>query len=96
MYVRLVRFDLADGKQAVAKKLAEDMVPAIGRQPGCKSVICAGDDSSSEYAIIVLWESEKAANDAAAIMGPQLEKHLSGNVRRPPERHLFEVIASSP
>lgn len=96
MYVRLVRFDLAEGKQEVAKRLADDLVPAIIGQPGCKSVMCVGDDESAEYGLIVVWESEKAANDAAKIMAPQLERHLSGNVRRPPERHLFAVIAASP
>jgi len=96
MYVRLVRFALADGKHDVAKKLADDLGPQISHQPGFRSLVFYTDDSDGESGIIVLWDSAEAADAAAAVMSPQLQKHLAGNVKRPPEKDLFKVIASTP
>jgi hypothetical protein len=60
--------------------------------PGCKSVTVFGDEKDNEYGIFVLWASEADANAAAAVIRPQLNKHLEGHVQRAPDARLFEVI----
>ena len=95
MYVRLVRFAFGPGKQDAAAKLAADLVPAISARPGCKGVTFFGDHSDGEYGLYVLWDSQENADAAASVIGPRLEQYLAGNVQRPPERRLFEVLQTS-
>ena len=92
MYVRLVRFTFGPGKQAAAQSLADDLVPAISAQPGCHGVTFFGDDADGEYGLFVLWESRENADDAAAVIRPQLNEGLAGNAQAPPEARLFKVI----
>src|SRR5690348_8913754 len=58
MYARLVRFGLGAGKRSVVQGLADELVPLISSQPGCKSVTVFGDDSNGECGLFVLWESQ--------------------------------------
>ncbi len=95
MYVRLVRFALSPGKHDVAEQLANDLVPAISAQPGCKEVTCFGADSDGECGLYVLWDSRENADAAAQVIRPKLNQHLSGNVQGPPDIRLFEVIQGS-
>ena len=95
MYVRLVRFGFGPGKQEAAQNLAADLVPAISSRPGCKGVTFFGDHADGEYGLYVLWDTQENADAAAAVIGPRLEQHLSGNVVRAPERRLFEVLQAS-
>jgi quinol monooxygenase YgiN len=96
MYVRLVRFGFGPGKQDAARKLADDLVPAIGARTGCKGVTFFGDHSDGEYGLYVLWDSKENADAAAAVIGPRLQQHLAGNVQSPADRRLFEVFQTSP
>jgi hypothetical protein len=91
MYLRLVRFKLADGSRAQA--IADDLVPAIKVQPGCESAVFFGGDDG-ECGLCVLWDSQANADAAAAIIRPVLERHLVGNVSAPPDARLFAVLAS--
>lgn len=93
MYVRLVRFSFGPGKRAVAQALADDLVPAIREQPGCQSAVAFGDDQDGEYGLLVRWDSREHADAAAAVIGPRLQQHLTGNAQAPPDIRLFEVLA---
>ncbi len=93
MYVRLVRFTFGPGKRAEAQSLADDLVPAIGEQPGCQGVTAFGDDTDGEYGLYVRWDSREHADAAAGVIGPRLQQHLSGNVQGPPDIRLFQVLA---
>ncbi|HEY3118206.1 MAG TPA: antibiotic biosynthesis monooxygenase [Chloroflexota bacterium] len=95
MYVRLVRFTFGPGKHDAAQKLADDLIPAICAQPGCKNATCFGDSASGDYGLTVLWDSEEHADAASAVIGPKLEEHLAGNAQSPPERRLFAVLRTS-
>ncbi len=95
MFVRLVRFSFGPGKHAAAESLAKDLVPQISQQAGCKGVTCFGDQADGEYGLYVLWESQEAADAAASVIGPQLSKHMSGNVQGAPDIRLFPVIESA-
>ena len=95
MYVRLVRFSYGPGSEAKANELADDLVPAIEDQPGCRGVVCFGDSSDGEYGLFVLWDSEKSADDARAVIGPRLSKHFEGNLQAAPDISLFEVLKAS-
>jgi len=92
MYVRLVRFTFGPGKHSAAEDLASKLVPAIGDQKGCNSVVFFGDATEGEYGLVVLWESKEDADNASAVIGPSLQQGLAGNVQRPPDIRLFEVI----
>lgn len=95
MYVRLVRFQFGADAGAKATALAEELGPLITGQPGCQAVTIFGDETDGEGGIYVLWDSQENAVAAAAIVQPQLQKHLAGNVTRPPDRRLFKGIWSS-
>jgi heme-degrading monooxygenase HmoA len=94
MYARLVRFSFGPGKGAEAQAVADEISPLIAAQPGCESVTVFGDNSDGEYGIFVLWDTEANADTAAGLVRPKLDEYLSGNVQRPPETRLFEVIST--
>lgn len=95
MYARLVTFTLQKGKETIPADLAEDLVPAIRQQPGCQTVSCFGDAESGQYYLYVLWNSQEAADAAARVISPRLERHLAGNTVAPPTRNLYPVIRSA-
>jgi len=92
MYIRLVRFGFQPGRQDVAQRLADDLVRQIAAQPGCHGVTCFGDNERSEYGLYVRWETQESADAAAVVIRPQLNSYLEGNVARPPEMGLYQVI----
>ena len=94
MVVRLVRFTFGPGHLTAAEALAAELGPLISAQPGCSSVVFFGDDTDGEYGIFVVWETRAQADAAAAVVSPQLERHLAGKVTAPPMRRLFEVIGT--
>lgn len=93
MYVRLVRFALEPGQRTAAQALADDLGPLISGQPGCKGITVFGDDTDGQWGMVVYWDSQENANNAARLVRPQLDLHLAGRALGPPETHLFEVIS---
>ena len=61
----------------------------------CHVEVKGGALRDGECRIYVLWDSQENADAAAAVVQPQLQKHLAGNVTRPPDRRLFRGIWSS-
>ena len=92
MFARLVLFNFGIGKRKEAEDVASDLGPQIRGLSGCQSATFFGDDSDGQYGIFVLWDSQEAADAAADVIAPQLQRHLAGNVTEPPLRRLFEVI----
>ena len=92
MFVRLVRFAFGPGKHSTAEELAQTLVPAISALTGCNGATFFGDATDGEYGLFVLWESKEDADAAASVIGPRLQQGLAGNVQRPPDIRLFEVI----
>ena len=43
----------------------------------------------------MLWDYEKSADDARAVIGPRLSKHFEGNLQGDTDIRLFEVIRAS-
>jgi hypothetical protein len=73
--------------------MADDLIPSIKAQPGCRSAVFFGADDG-ETGLCVLWDSQEHADAAAAIIRPMLERHLAGKVSAPPDARLFSVLAS--
>ena len=96
MYARLVRFRYDPGSESKVMELADDLVPAIETQPGFRSAVCFGDSANGEYGLLVLWDSEKSADDARIVIGPRLSKHFEGNLQGDADIRLFEVLRASP
>lgn len=94
MFTRLVRFRLVPGSDTSAQELADELVPLIAGQPGCQAVTVFGDLGDGEYGIYVLWDTQDHADAAAAVVRPQLDKHLAGSIAAPPEARLFSVLSS--
>ena len=95
MFTRLVRFTLGPGSETKAQDLADELVPLIAGQPGCQAVTVFGDHAEGEYGVYVLWDTQANADNAAGMVRPQLDKHLAGNVKAPPETRLFAVLRSA-
>ena len=92
--MRLVRFTFGPGKSAEVSGIRDEIVPLVASQPGRQGVTLFGDDGEGEYGLAVLWDTEDNANAAQAVVGPKIGAYFEGNVRQPPERRLFPVIAS--
>jgi quinol monooxygenase YgiN len=88
MNLRLVQFSFAE--RSAAQALADEIVPAIRSQPGCERCVFFADYDAGDYGIAVLWESQQAADAAAAVISPILMKGIEagGTVQ---SRRLFEV-----
>ncbi len=69
------------------------MGPQIAALAGCHGVTVFGDEKEGEYGLFVLWETEGQANEAAGVIRPGIDQHLSGHVQAPPDARLFEVLA---
>jgi heme-degrading monooxygenase HmoA len=93
VFLRLVRFTFSAGNQSHAVAMANDLIPKIKQQPGCKgaSFFRGGEDGVS--GLCVLWDSEEHAAAAAGVISPQLQQHLTGQVIGQPSMDLFPVIA---
>lgn len=94
MYLRLVRFTLSAASRSRAVAMADDLIPVIKQQPGCKSAAFFGGGEDGENGLAVLWDSQEHADAAAAIISPRLQQHLAGNVIGPADIHLFPVLAN--
>lgn len=94
MYARLVRFAFGADAGAKARALADELGPLISEQPGCQAVTLFGGADDGECGIYVLWDSQENADAAAAVVRPQLDRHLRGNVTGPPDTRLFGVLWS--
>jgi len=91
MYALLTMFTLGPGMRSTAEKLLEQFAPAIRSMKGFKSATFVGDDATGEYGALSLWETKEDAEASLAATGPELEKALSGIVKGPPKRGVYEV-----
>lgn len=94
MFLRLVRFTLSASARFQAQAMADDLISAIKRQPGCLSAVFYGDAGDGECGICVLWDSQERADAAAGVISPMLQRHLAGKVLAPPSPRLYPVLAS--
>ena len=72
MYIRLVQFSLGQGKRSAAEAVADKVIPAIRRQPGCERAEFFLDDAAGDYGFIVLWASRQAADASYPVIYPIL------------------------
>jgi hypothetical protein len=74
--------------------MADDLIPAIKKQPGCVSAVYFGGGADGESGICVLWDSQEHADAASQVISPKLYGHLIGKVAAPPDIRLMPVIAN--
>ena len=91
MYAHLVMFTLGPDSRSTGEKMADQFVSAYKTQKGFKSVTFFADNGIGEYGAMSLWESKEDVEAWIELAGPQLEKALTGIVKGPPVRRLFEV-----
>ena len=72
MYIRLVQFKLGQGKRSAAEAVADKVIPAIRKQPGCERAEFYLDDAAGDYGFIVLWASRQAADASYPVIYPIL------------------------
>jgi hypothetical protein len=72
MYIRLVQFTLGKGKRSAAEAVADKVIPAIRKQPGCERAEFFVDDAAGEYGLVVLWASRQAADASYPVIFPLL------------------------
>ena len=90
MNLRLVQFSLGSGQGAVARAIADNVVPAIRAQQGCDRCEFFADDETGDYGLFVLWVSKQAADAASAVIGPVLRPALAA-AKASPNIRLFEI-----
>ena len=93
MFVRLVRFTCNPGEHEAAQKVADELTPVISEQPGCGGVWAFGDETSSDYGLVVIWDTEQHANSAAQLVRPKMDELLSGRLKEPIEARLYPVLS---
>jgi hypothetical protein len=72
MVLRLVQFSLGAGKRRAAEGVANMVIPAIRKQPGCLRSEFFLDDAKGGYGFIVLWASRQAADASYPVIFPIL------------------------
>jgi heme-degrading monooxygenase HmoA len=92
MYARVVIFKLAPGQGATIRVLADEFDPLYRAQPGFKELYVLADELSGEYGSFSVWESKADADAANAVIAPQLQQRLAGQLQGTPNRWLFEVV----
>jgi hypothetical protein len=63
---------LGQGKRSAAEAVADTVIPAIRKQPGCERAEFYLDDADGLYGFIVLWESKQAADASYPAIYPLL------------------------
>ena len=91
MYARLTMFTLGPGMRSTMEKLTDQFASVLKTLKGFKSATFFGDDTVGECGCLSLWESKEDVEAAGTALGPKLEQALSGIVKGPPTRRLFEV-----
>ena len=89
MYLRLVQFSSPD--RSAAEALASELVPSIRSRSGCRECMFFADFDAGDYGLAVVWESQEAADAAAAEMGPVLMKGVQEAKGAVASRRLFEI-----
>jgi hypothetical protein len=74
--------------------MADALIAAITPQPGCLGASFFGGGADGESGLVVLWDSQEHADEAAAVIRPSLDQYLDGKVSAPVEARLFPVLAS--
>ena len=92
MYARLVIFKVGPGNRSTIEKLVEEFDHLYQAQKGFKHVFIIGEDATGEYGSFSVWESEKDAEAANAVIAPRLQQALTGLLQGPPDRWFFEVL----
>jgi quinol monooxygenase YgiN len=82
MHIRLVEFKLGAGKYSAARTVADRIIPAIRRQPGCERAEFFVADATGEYGLVVLWASKKAADASYAMIYPMLSSAVDNSQRQ--------------
>ena len=90
MYIRMVQFSLGTGKRLAAEAVADQLIPAVRKQPGCERAEFHMDDEAGEYGFIVLFASKKAAEDAYPVIFPIFSAAIvaAGAIGKPSIRTL--------
>jgi len=91
MYIRMLEFETIGSRRAEAIDIIDAVVPKIMSQKGCNDCLFMMHDSDNHYALLVFWDSEQSANEAASIVGPQLLPALNRITTKPVVPRLYEV-----
>jgi hypothetical protein len=83
-----------EGSRSRGQAIADDLIPAIKRQPGCLSATFFAGGEDGESGLCVLWDSAEHAEAASSVIRPKLDQHLAGHIKAPPDARLFTVLAS--
>ncbi len=97
MHAQLVRAQYNAGKVDEAVRIyRESVLPAVQGQPGTIAVYFLVNRAENIGASLSIFESEEAAEAIASsgLFQEQVGKLAAAGVyARPPERHVFEVVA---
>ena len=94
MFLRITRASIEPAKASQVASLAQDVVDAVTKLPGCKQVYQAGDASSGQTAIVSLWDTKEHAQFDRAALGDTMRRIQATGVKlEAPE--IYEVNAQS-
>jgi heme-degrading monooxygenase HmoA len=91
MYVLFTVFTLGPETREIADKLGEKFSSILTGLKGFKRLTMFRDDETGENGGLSLWESKEDAEAALATTGSELKEALSGVVKGPPKRGVYEV-----
>ena len=95
MFIRLVQFSLGTGKRPAAEAIADKVVPAIRAQKGCERCEFFTDDEAGDYGMVVLGQSNQAAEAAYKVINPILNSALAA-ANATASKRLFEGYEPKP
>jgi len=91
MYGELITFNLGPQMASTAEALADHFSAALTNAQGLRSKTFFVDHSTGECGAFFLWDSKEDFEAKHQVVGPELEKALSGIIKEPPFLKLYEV-----
>jgi len=91
MYVLLTTMDLGAGTEDLQLKLGEQFSSILRGLKGFKSLTMFRDEATGKCGGLSLWETRDDARAALSSTGAELRDALTGVVKQPPVREVYEV-----
>lgn len=96
MFARLVTSHLKPGKfDLVTRKLEENVIPTLRKQPGFRDEVSFFDADRSESLAISFWNTEADERRYDKEIYPEMIKALGDSFEGTPEVRCFEVANST-
>ena len=96
MFVRQLTAHFKPGKfDLLNRKLEEEVIPVLKKQPGFRDELSFFDKSKDEAVSLSFWDSKQEAEKYARDIYPSIQKKMDETLMDAPKLRSFEVANST-